>query len=89
MPGADGPFKVLERVNDNAYKVNLLGDYGLSTMFNVAGLSPYLEDEHLVNLRTNSFQLGEDDEDQALVQDSTPQNDLGNASSSTKTQTLV
>ena len=28
MPRADGPFEVLERVNDNAYKVNLPGDYG-------------------------------------------------------------
>jgi len=34
MPRVDGPFEVLERVNDNAYKVNLPGDYGVSATFN-------------------------------------------------------
>ena len=28
----DGPFEVLERINDNAYKVELPGDYGVSAM---------------------------------------------------------
>ena len=55
MPRADGPFEVLERVNDNAYNMDLPGDYGLSSTFNVADLSPYLEDDHLVNLRANSL----------------------------------
>jgi len=61
MPRADGPFEILERVNDNAYKVDLPGDYGVSATFNVADLSPYLEDDHLANLRANSSQQGEDD----------------------------
>ena len=30
MPTADGPFEILETVNDNAHKVNLLEDYGVS-----------------------------------------------------------
>ena len=60
MPRADGPFEILKRVNDNAYKVNFPGDYGVSTTFNVADLSSYLEDEHLANLRANSPQQGED-----------------------------
>jgi len=60
MPRADGPFEILKRVNDNAYKVNFPGDYGFSTTFNVADLSSYLEDEHLANLRANSPQQGED-----------------------------
>jgi len=55
MPRADGPFKVPERVNDNAYKVNLPGDYGVLATSNVLDLSPYLEDEHLLNLRASSF----------------------------------
>ena len=38
MPRADGPFEVLERINDNAYKVDLPGDYGVSSTFNVADL---------------------------------------------------
>jgi len=36
MPKADGPFEVLEKVNDNVYKVDLPGDYGVSATFNMA-----------------------------------------------------
>jgi len=54
MPRADGPFEILERVNDNAYKLNVPGEYGVSATFNVVDLSPYLEDDHLANLRENS-----------------------------------
>jgi len=61
MPRADEPFEVLEKINDNAYKINLLGEYGVSCTFNVADLSPYFEDDHLENLRSNSLQQGEDD----------------------------
>jgi len=49
IPRADRPFEILERVNNNAYKVNFLGDCGVSATFNVADLSPYLEDDHLAN----------------------------------------
>ena len=41
MPRADGPFEVLERINDNAYKLELPGDYGVLATFNVVDLSPY------------------------------------------------
>ena len=61
MPRADGPFEVIEKINDNAYKVDLPGDYGVSCTFNVADLSPYFDDEPLENLRSNSSQQGEDD----------------------------
>ena len=61
MPRADGPFEVIEKINDNAYKVDLPGDYGVSCTFNVADLSPYFDDEPLKNLRSNSSQQGEDD----------------------------
>ena len=61
MPRVDGPFEVLERINDNAYKVDLPGDYGVSATFNVADLSPYFKDDHLANLRANSPQQGEYD----------------------------
>ena len=45
QPQADGPFEVLERINDNAYKIDLWGKYNVSGTFNVADLSPYLSDE--------------------------------------------
>jgi hypothetical protein len=44
QPRADGPFRVLERINDNAYKVDLLGEYNVSGTFNVVDLSPYIID---------------------------------------------
>ena len=56
MPRADGPFDVLEKISDNAYKINFPGDYGVPATFNVADLSPCLEDEHLDNLREHSSQ---------------------------------
>jgi len=51
MPRADGPFEVLERINDNAYKVGLPGDYGVSATFNVADLKAYQDDDYLADLR--------------------------------------
>ena len=39
QPRGDGPFKVLERINDNAYKIDLPSEYRVSSTFNVADLS--------------------------------------------------
>ena len=63
MPRADGPFKVLEKINDNAYKLELPVDFGVSPTFNIADLKPYLGEEDELLSRTTSFQEGEDDED--------------------------
>jgi hypothetical protein len=38
-PRADGPFKVLRMINDNAYEIDLPNTYGVSTSFNVSDLS--------------------------------------------------
>jgi len=61
MPRANGPFQVLEKVNDDAHKANLPGDYGVSCTFNVADLKCYFVNEHLKNLRSNSSLQREDD----------------------------
>jgi hypothetical protein len=45
MPRADGPFKVLEMINENAYKLDLPADFGVSPTFNIADLKPYLGEE--------------------------------------------
>nr|GEW45602.1 RNA-directed DNA polymerase [Tanacetum cinerariifolium] len=59
-PRSDGPFKVLEKVNDNVYKIDLPGN--VSTSCNVADLQPYFDpDEPLPSLRTHSSEDGEDD----------------------------
>ncbi|KAI5680892.1 hypothetical protein M9H77_02119 [Catharanthus roseus] len=55
----DGPFQILEKINDNAYKVDLPGHYNVSATFNVADLS--LFDIGDRDSRTNPFQEGEDD----------------------------
>ena len=61
MPRAEGPFEVLEKINDNAYKIDLPGDFEVSATFNVADLSPYYPDTSPSDLRVKSFQQGEDD----------------------------
>jgi len=65
-PRADGPFKIVQKINDNAYKVEFPGTYGVSATFNVADLSPYLDDEPDMNSRTSSVQPGEDDTSQYM-----------------------
>jgi hypothetical protein len=48
LPRADGPFKVLARYNNNAYKIDIPRDkYNVSDTFNVTDLSPYHGDEDL------------------------------------------
>jgi hypothetical protein len=39
QPRGDGPFQILERINDNAYKVDLPREYGVSATFNVLDLT--------------------------------------------------
>jgi hypothetical protein len=39
MPRGDGPYQIIERINDNAYKVDLPGEYGVIVTFNVSDLS--------------------------------------------------
>ena len=52
-PRGDGPFQVLERINDNAYKLDLPGEYNISSTFNVSNLSPFDVSD---DLRTNPFE---------------------------------
>ena len=61
MPSTGGPFEILECINNNAYKMDLPRDYGVSVTFNVADLTPYKEDDYLYDLRSNYFEQGEDD----------------------------
>ena len=61
MPWADGPYEIIEQINDNAYKVDWLDDYGVSATFKVVDLSPYLDDDYLKNLSANSSSQGESD----------------------------
>jgi hypothetical protein len=41
MPREDGPYQIIKKINDNAYKVDLPGEYGVSATFNVSDLSSF------------------------------------------------
>ena len=58
MPRTDGPFKVLKRINNNAYQIDLEGKYTISSTFNVSDLIPFVADE--LDLRSNPFKGGGD-----------------------------
>jgi hypothetical protein len=63
MSRAAGPFKILTKINDNAYKLELPLEFGVSPSFNNLDLRPYLGEEDEMPSRTTSMQEGEDDED--------------------------
>jgi translation initiation factor IF-1 len=62
MPRVVGPYKVLEKINDNAYTIELPLDFGVSPTFNISGLKPYMGEEDEIELRT-PIQEGKDDDD--------------------------
>src|SRR5437868_3847853 len=48
MPRAAGPFKVLDKINDNGYKLELPPDFGFSPTFNISDSRMYLgEDDEM------------------------------------------
>jgi hypothetical protein len=58
-----GPFKILAKINDNAHKLELPPEFGVSPSFNISDLRPYFREEDEMSSRTMSMQEGEDDED--------------------------
>jgi RNase H-like domain found in reverse transcriptase/Reverse transcriptase (RNA-dependent DNA polymerase)/Integrase zinc binding domain/Integrase core domain len=66
----DGPFQVLEKINDNAYKIDLPGEYEVSATFNVSDLSPFdVADYHS---RSNAFEESGNDANIKANQESFP-----------------
>jgi hypothetical protein len=63
MARATGPFKIIAKIYDNAYKLELPPEFGVSPSFNISDLRPYLGEEDEMSSRTTSMQEGEDDED--------------------------
>ena len=60
-PRGDGPFQVLARINDNAYKLDLSSKYNISATFNVSDLSPFHVGD---DSRKNPFEERGNDENQ-------------------------
>jgi translation initiation factor IF-1 len=63
MPRAAGPYKILAKINDNAYTLELPPDFGVSPTFNISDLKPYMGDEDEIESRTTPIQEEEGDED--------------------------
>jgi hypothetical protein len=72
IPRADGPFKIIEKNNDNAYKLKLPHEFGVSPTFNISDLRPYMGGEDELESRTTPIQEGEDDEDITLLDTHNP-----------------
>ena len=67
QPRGDGPFQVLERINDNAYKIDFPSEYGnVSATFNVTDLSLF-DAGHGSDSRTNPFEEGGNDRDPTSI----------------------
>jgi hypothetical protein len=76
MSRVDCPFKILEKINDNAYKLELPPEFGVSPTFNISYLRPYLGEEDDVPSRMTSIQEGEDDEDITISDTTIPSIEL-------------
>jgi len=67
LPRSDGTFEVVVHINNDGYKVDLLGDYSVSATFNVTCLSPYLDEGCHKDVRANSSQQREDDGGPSII----------------------
>jgi hypothetical protein len=85
---ANGPFKILDKINDNAYKLELLPEIGVSPTINILDLRPYLGEEVEVPLRTMSNQEGEDDEDITTSDTTTPSIEMQGPTTRSRAQQL-
>ncbi|XP_068491941.1 uncharacterized protein [Phaseolus vulgaris] len=63
QPRGDEPFQVLEKINDNAYKIDLPSKYNVSNTFNMSDLSPFTADDEALELTSSLSQEGGNDED--------------------------
>lgn len=68
MPRAIGPYQIINKYGENAYKVDLPEEYGVSTTFNIGDCAPYhatlelrtilsQEEENAPNSELDSFDL--------------------------------
>ena len=63
IPRAASPCKIIEKINNNAYKLKLPSEFGVSSTFNIADLKPYMGDQNELQSRMTPLQEEEDDVD--------------------------
>ena len=61
QPCGDGSFQVVERINNNAYKIDLSSEYDVNATFKVAELTLFY-----LSLRSNPSEKRDDDIDQSI-----------------------
>jgi len=57
----DGPFKIIKKINDNAYQLDLPAEYGVHSSFNITDLILFvgtMDDDTHSDLRTNPLKGG-------------------------------
>jgi len=59
----DNPYQVLEKINNNAYKIDFPGEFSVHSTFNVADLNLFDVGDDFSNSRTNHFEKCKDDKD--------------------------
>ena len=62
-PRGDDPYQVLERINNNAYKIDLSGEFSIHSTFNVTNLTSFDVGDDFCDLRMSPFEEGENDKD--------------------------
>ncbi|KAH9716808.1 hypothetical protein KPL71_021586 [Citrus sinensis] len=63
LPSGDGPFQVVARINDNAYKLDLPGEYNVSATFDVgedSRMNPFEERGNDENHQGNTIKTSSD-----------------------------
>ena len=65
-----GPSKIIKKINDNAYVVDLPPDMAISSVFNVDNVFEYFPPDEPIypeqNLRSSSFEVGGSDVEQMV-----------------------
>jgi hypothetical protein len=62
----DSTFKIVSKINNNDYTIDLSDIYGVSTSFNVIYLTPSFDEGLNINLRASSVQSEVDDTNQGI-----------------------
>ena len=64
----DGPFQVIEQINDNAYKFDLQGEYNAVSTFNVVDLTPSDVGDENLDLRIDLLKERGDDVNSSMIE---------------------